>query len=136
MSSLYDPNGSYAGMEKRGSGEYFMGDRDKSEGKPKQLEHSFFSYNYYIAYQDIDGEEVYVYEFPLSDIEATRIQNNITDDDICGAPYPHCAACVSSVLQGGEGLLKELKIYITPSELGKDLKKLEMLNNKTKKDEK
>ena len=114
----------------------FYGDRDKSEDKPKQLEHSFFSYNDYIAYQDIDGEDVYVYEFPLSDIEATRIQNNITDDDICGAPYPHCAACVSSVLQGGVGLFKDLKIYITPSELGKELKKLEMLNNKAKKDEK
>ena len=25
MSSLYDPNGSYAGIEKRGNGEYFMG---------------------------------------------------------------------------------------------------------------
>ena len=136
MSSLYDPNGSYAGIENRGSGEYFMADRDKSESKPKQLEHSFFSYNDYIAYQDIDGDDVYVYEFPLSDIEATRIQNNITDNDICGTPYPQCAACVSSVLQGGEGLFKDLKIYITPSELGKELKKLEMLNNKAKKDEK
>ncbi len=102
---LYDPSGSYPGIQGTGNTEY---------GKSADL-------GKYLNYQLLDGPKVDVYTFDTSPAEEARIIANI---EATGACRPtRCAVCSSSVLQG-VGPFKNLNRSFTPWGIGRELRAL------------
>lgn len=80
-------------------------------------------YNKYLEYQLVDGGEVYVYKFYVSQQEFKQIQNRIEYGEGCSGVL-NCSKCVSNAVTG-IGVFKTLPPDIfLPSNLNKELGKL------------
>lgn len=119
-SVLYDPGGSYNGCYNNPSKckkyEISRGSGDTFYGKHIDL-------NDYVNYQKTtDGKEVFIHKFSISDQEAKRIMENIEKQG--GTMGGLCTVSTSRVLQGGNGIFKDLDTYYNPKSLGDALRKL------------
>jgi RHS repeat-associated protein len=104
---LYDPGGSYASTEPRGSGDTFS-------AQAANLDR-------YIKYHENVGSTVKVYDFDTSPEVEAKIAQKI--DELGGVTGGLCSRAVCSVI-GGEGPFKDLRSTLFPGRLAKQLERI------------
>jgi len=117
---LYDPRGHYRADVPPHEGGRPRGSDALSSG---------LDYDDYLKYHRQSGPNVDVYRFPLSNDEADQIRSRINakglSESLTGLD---CADYTSQVLQG-IGPFKTLETSLTPSGLGRDMRRLKGLNS-------
>lgn len=104
---LYDPGGSY---------------RNDIKGSMNVLDGADANLSDYIKFQQTDGSNVEIFQFPLTSEQDRQILKNIEDHERCDPG--DCSKCVSDVLRG-VGPFKNLGEYRFPSNLANKLRQLQ-----------